>query len=111
MLCELRAVADGDGLLHLQLGANGTDWLHYTLRGPVLRVKTAAGERRLSSRAALKLLLREIWLRESRLRESWFRDGSWGESVTNGRERAAIPSAKLVLAPCAAPTLKGERLP
>lgn len=65
MQCELRAAADGDGRLHLQLGAEGTEWLHYILRGPVLTVQTASGERRLSSRAALKLLLRELWLRES----------------------------------------------
>ncbi len=65
MLCELKAVADGDGRLHLQLGAGGTEWLHYTLRGPVLTLQTASGEKRLSSRAALKLLLRELWLRES----------------------------------------------
>lgn len=65
MLCELRAMADGDGRLHLQLGAGGDEWLHYTLRGPVLTLQTAGGEKRLSSRMALKLLLRELWLRES----------------------------------------------
>lgn len=65
MLCELRAAADGDGCLHLQLGTPGREWLHYTLRGPVLTLQTAAGARPLSSRAALKLLLRELWLRES----------------------------------------------
>ena len=65
MLCELRAMAGDDGRLHLQLGAGGNEWLHYTLRGPVLTLHTASGEKRLSSRAALKLLLRELWLRES----------------------------------------------
>lgn len=103
MLCELRAVADGDGLLHLQLGANGADWLHYTLRGPVLMVKTAAGERRLSSRAALKLLLREIWLRES-----WLRDGSWSERLVGSRERRPSRPAESVLAPAVMPEQKAS---
>jgi len=65
MLCELRAMADGNGCLHLRVGANGADWLHYIWRGAELSVCTADGERRLSSRAAIKLMLRELWLQES----------------------------------------------
>lgn len=65
MLCELRAVADGNGCLHLRLGANGADWLHYVWRGSVLTVLTAAGERPVSGRRALQLILRELWLQES----------------------------------------------
>ncbi|MFZ5843738.1 MAG: hypothetical protein ACOY3E_12670 [Pseudomonadota bacterium] len=65
MLCELRAMADGNGCLHLCVGANGADWLHYVWRGTELTVRTASGERRVSSRAAIKLMLRELWLQES----------------------------------------------
>lgn len=80
MLCELRAMADGNGCLHLCVGANGANWLHYIWRGAELTVCTAHGERQLSSRAAIKLMLRELWLQESAVSAQTERERGRSES-------------------------------
>ncbi len=69
MQCDVRAVSDSDGRLHLRFGADGADWLHYIWSGRHIWLCSADGSRPVSVRRALKLLLREVWLRDDRLSE------------------------------------------
>ncbi len=66
MVCELRAVADRDGYLclHLRSPNAAQDWLSCELRGETVAMISASGRQLVSAQAALKLLLRELFLRE-----------------------------------------------
>ncbi len=90
MQCDLQAVSDGEGQLHLRFGTNGADWLHYVWCGQRVWLCTATGRRRVSVRLALKLLVREVWLREL-----WLRDLAVVESGGDQRGKAATSNAAL----------------